>query len=146
MAPVIGYGIAQDRDITPKITNPHGFSIEWLKLPPGQSVSRFRVAAKMVLIVFAGSLDVALNGEADEVTLHLDPWDTASVPADAWRGLRNLSDVDAEVVVIAAGDGRKIPEWAPEVRAAVAAAGRAVDKSGLIAPAHLLPGYALGRV
>ncbi len=145
MAPVIGYGIAQDRDLAPKITNPHGFSIEWLKLPPGQSVSRFRVSAKMVLIVFAGRLDVALNGEADRVTLHLDPYDTASVPADAWRSLANVSDVEAEVVVITAGDGRKIPDWAPEVREAVAATGRGVDKSGLIAPAHLLPGYALGR-
>ena len=67
------------------------------------------------------------------------------MPADAWRSLRNVSDVEAEVVVITAGDGRKIPDWAPEVRAAVAAAGRALDKSGLIAPAHLLPGYALGR-
>ena len=145
MAPVIGYGIAQDRNVAPKITNPHGFSIEWLKLPPGQSVSRFRLREKMVLIVYAGALDVSLNGEADAVTLHLDPWDTASVPADAWRSLRNVSDVEAEVVVITAGDGRKIPDWAPEVRAAVAAAGRALDKSGLIAPAHLLPGYALGR-
>ena len=145
MAPVIGYGIAQDRDLAPKITDPHGFSIEWLKLPPGQSVSRFRVSAKMVLIVFSGSLDVALNGEADAVRLHLDPWDTASVPADAWRSLRNVSDVEAEVLVITAGDGRKTPDWAPEGREAVAAAGRAVDKSGLIAPAHLLPGYALGR-
>ena len=145
MAPVIGYGIAQDRDVTPKITNPHGFSIEWLKLPPGQSVSRFRVSSKMVLIVFTGSLDVTLNGESDAVVLHLDPWDTASVPADAWRSLRNVSDVETEVVVITAGDGRKTPDWAPDVREAVAAAGRAVDKSGLIAPAHLLPGYALGR-
>ncbi len=145
MAPVIGYGIAQDRDLAPKITNPHGFSIEWLKLPPGQSVSRFRVSAKMVLIVHSGSLDVALNGEADAVTLHLGPYDTASVPADAWRSFRNVSDVEAEVVVITAGDGRKIPDWAPEIREAVAATGRAVDKSGLIAPAHLLPGYALGR-
>ena len=145
MAPVIGYGIAQDRDITPKITNPHGFSIEWLRLPPGQSVSRFRVSAKMVLIAFAGSLDISLNGDGDEVTMHLDPWDTASVPADAWRSLRNVSDVDTEVAVITAGDGRKTPDWAPDVRAAVAAAGRSVDKSGLIAPAHLLPGYALGR-
>ena len=84
-------------------------------------------------------------GDADAVVLHLDPWDTASVPADAWRSLRNVSDVETEVVVITAGDGRKTPDWAPDVREAVAAAGRAVDKSGLIAPAHLLPGYALGR-
>ncbi len=54
MAPVIGYGISQDRDQAPKITNPHGFSIEWLKLPPGQSVSRFRIGEKQVLIVLRG--------------------------------------------------------------------------------------------
>ena len=146
MAPVIGYGLSQDRDHAPKITNPHGFSIEWLKLPPGQSVSRFRIKEKQVLISYAGSLAVTLNGpRPDEVELPLDAWDTVSIPAHAWRSIRNVSDVEAEVVVITAADGRKVPEWAPEVVRAVEAAGRGVDKSGFIAPTHLLPAYALGK-
>ena len=145
MAPVIGYGISQDRDHAPKITNPHGFSIEWLKLPPGQSVSRHRIAQKQVVMAYAGSVAIALNAPGDEVEMAVDPWDTASVPADAWRSIRNVSDVEAELILITAGDGRKVPEWAPEVLDAVRAAGRTVDKSGFIAPAHLLPGYAFGK-
>lgn len=145
IAPVIGYGISQDRDQAPKITNPHGFSIEWLRLAPGQSVSRFRIPNKQVLMSYAGSVAVGLNAPGDVVEMQLDPWDTASVPAGAWRTIRNVSDVEAELVLITAGDGRKVPEWAPEVLQAVREAGRALDKSGFIAPAHLLPGYALGK-
>jgi quercetin dioxygenase-like cupin family protein len=145
MAPAIGYGIGQDRNQAPKITNPHGFSIEWLKLPPGQSVSRFRLDAKQVLIAFSGSSAITLNEPGSEVELPLNAWDTASIPGSAWRSIRNVSDSDAEIVVITAGDGRKVPEWAPEVLEAVAAKGRAVDKSGFIAPASLLPAYALGK-
>ena len=145
MAPVIGYGVSQDRDHAPKITNPHGFSIEWLKLPPGQKVSRFRIGQKQVLIAFSGSAAITLNSEGDAVELGLEAWDTASIPAGAWRSIRNVSDSETEILVITAGDGRKAPEWAPEVLSAVKAAGRSVDKSGLIAPAHLLPGYALGK-
>jgi len=145
MAPVIGYGISQDRNHAPKVTNPHGFSIEWLKLPAGQSVSSFRIKEKQVLISYAGSITVTMNRPGEEVAIDLDAWDTASVPADAWRSIRNNSDVDAEIVVITAGDGRKIPEWAPETMQRVLEAGRGVDKSGLIAPAHLVPAYALGK-
>ena len=145
IAPVIGFGISQDRDHAPKITNPHGFSIEWLRLPPGQSVSRHRIAQKQVLISYCGSVAVGLNAPGEEVEMQLDPWDTASVPAHAWRTIRNVSDVEAEVVLITTGDGRKVPEWAPEVLDAVREAGRTIDKSGFIAPAHLLPGYVIGK-
>ena len=145
IAPVIGFGISQDRDQTPKVTNPHGFSIEWLRLAPGQSISRFRIPNKQVLIVYSGGAAVVLNAPGEEVEMSAGPWDTVSVPANAWRTIRNSSDSEAELVVVTAGDGRKVPEWAPEVLDAVRAAGRTTDKSGYIAPAHLLPGYALGK-
>lgn len=145
VAPVIGYGIGQDRDQEPKITNPHGFSIEWLKLAPGQSVSRFRIPNKQVLLVFSGSAAVTFNAPAEAVEVTAGAWDTVSVPANVWRAIANASDTETELVVITAGDGRKVPDWAPEVLEAVRAAGRTADKSGYIAPAHLLPGYALGK-
>ena len=47
--------------------------------------------------------------------------------------------------MICPGDQRKHPEFAPDVLEKIAATGHALDKSGFIAPAHLLPGYALGR-
>jgi quercetin dioxygenase-like cupin family protein len=146
IAPVIGFGISQDRNHAPKITNPHGFSIEWLKLPPGQSVSRFRIKEKQVFQVFTGNVCVTLNGPGSEAEMPVGPWDTASIPAHAWRSIRNTGDTAAEVVVITAGDGRKTPEWAPEVLDAVKAMGRGVDKSGFVAPADLLPVYAIGKL
>ena len=145
LAPVIGFGLTQDRDQQAKIVNPHGFSMEWLKLAPGQSVSRFKIAEKMVLIQFAGVIEVTQNGPGDEIDCDLHALDTLSIPGDVWRSLRNAGDGDAEVLVICSGDQRKHPEFAPDVLEKIAATGHALDKSGFIAPAHLLPGYALGR-
>lgn len=145
MAPVIGTGMIQDRDAAPRITDPHGFALEWLRLPPGQSVSRHRLGRKQVLMAYRGAVAVTLNAPGEEVTVPLGAWDTYSVPAGAWRSIANTSDRVAELVVVTAGDGRATPEWAPEVVEAALAQGRAVDRSGTLALAGLLPGYGLGR-
>ena len=146
MAPVIGYGLTQDRNQHPKITNPHGFTMEWLKLAPGQSVSRFKIAEKMVVINYAGVLDIAVNAPGSEVVTTVHLWDQMSVPGDVWRSFHNKGDQDVEVLLICTGDQRKRPEWAQDVLAQVAAKGRALDKSGYIAPGHLLPVYAMGKI
>ena len=65
IAPVIGYGITQNREHAAPITNPHGFSAEWLRLQPGQSVGPFAIDEKMVLIVHDGKLRLDfVDGEA----------------------------------------------------------------------------------
>jgi quercetin dioxygenase-like cupin family protein len=145
LAPVIGFGISQDRDHAAPITNPHGFSHEWLRLAPGQSVSRFRIAEKQVLLAHTGAFTVTFNAPGEQVSLPLEAWGMVSVPADAWRSIRNESDTTAEILVITHGDGRKIPEWPEETVAAARAHGRATDASGMIAPAHLLPRYLIGE-
>ncbi len=145
LAPVIGFGISQDRDHEAPITNPHGFSHEWLRLAPGQSVSRFRIDEKQVLLAHTGHFTVTLNAPGHEVALALEAWGMVSVPAGAWRAIRNDGDGVAEVLIITNGDARKIPQWPDETVAAARAAGYAVDRSGMIAPAHLLPNYVIGR-
>jgi quercetin dioxygenase-like cupin family protein len=145
LAPVIGYGLSQDRDHAAPITNPHGFSHEWLRLAPGQSVSRHRIAEKQVLLAHTGAFAVTFNAPGQEVTVPLEAWGMVSVPAGAWRSIKNVSDSAAEVLLITAGDVRKIPEWPEETVAAARAAGWAADASGMIAPAHLLPRYLIGE-
>ncbi len=145
IAPVIGFGISQDRDHAAPITNPHGFSHEWLRLAPGQSVSRFRIAEKQVLLAHTGAFTVTLNGPGHEVALPLEAWGMVSVPAQAWRSIRNDGDRPAELLIITAGDGRKVPDWPADTVAAARAMGRAIDRSGMIAPAHLLPNYVIGQ-
>lgn len=144
IAPVIGHGISQDRDQQPPIVNPHGFSMEWLRLPPGQSVSSFRIPQKQVLIVHGGAVEITLNRGPDEVRLELGAWDTYSVPGSVWRSIANHADIPAEILVITSGDERKRPEWAPEVLDAAAAQGLALDANGYVAPVRLLPDYRLG--
>jgi mannose-6-phosphate isomerase-like protein (cupin superfamily) len=140
IAPVIGYGITQNREHAAPITNPHGFSVEWLRLDPGQSVGPFVLDEKMVLIAHEGRfrVDFADGGNA---SVEVDAWDTYSVPGRVSRKITALGDVPVEVLVVVAGDHRKRPAFAPDVIEAARAAGLGLDAGGFVAKASLLPVY-----
>ncbi|MBV2361528.1 hypothetical protein KUH32_17325 [Thalassococcus sp. CAU 1522] len=142
IAPVIGHGISQNRDHAAPITNPHGFSMEWLRLRPGQKVAPFVLADKMVVIPRQEGLRIALNDAAD-VALDLGGWDTVSVPGDVVRSFENTGDAEVEALVIVAGDHQKRPMFRDTVIEAALARGWALDAQGHVAEAHLIPGYAL---
>ena len=112
LAPVIGHGMTQDLEGAAPITNPHGFSVEWLRIEPGQQVGAFKLAEKQVLMVFAGAIDVALEGAAP-VRAHSQ--DVFSVPADCWRTVAAAGDEAAEIAIITAGDHKK-RWWRPRGR------------------------------
>lgn len=136
LAPVIGHGMSEELAHAPRITNPHGFSVEWLRIPRGQRIGPFRLAEKQVLLVFAGALDVALDGAAP---MRVDSREVFSAPAGAWRSLGCAGDEMAEVAVITAGDQKKHVEWAPEILRDAARAGFGLDHAGYVAPLRLLP-------
>ena len=58
-------------------TNPHGFTIEWLRIAPGEQVGRYMLDAKQVLIVFEGIAEIVLN-EAEEVSVRVQRQDLFS--------------------------------------------------------------------
>ena len=138
LAPVIGLGMSQDRDAQAPVANAHGLSIEWLRLPPGGGVSRHRLAEKQVLIAVRGELELATeanDGTVRQVLAGRDAaWDSFAVPADCWRTLRNVGRSEALGLVLTAGDHRKRIEWDPAVVEAAAAADRAIDANGCVAP------------
>ncbi len=136
LAPVIGYGMSQDLEHAPPIVNPHGFSVEWLRIEPGERVGAYRLAEKQVLLVFAGAIAVTLDGDAP---VRAEAQEVFSVPADAWRTIASVGEVATEVAVVTAGDQRKRPAWSDDVVVAAAAAGFALDHSGYVAPLRLLP-------
>lgn len=142
LAPVIGSGLTQNRDHAAPITNPHGFSIEWVRLAPGMQVSAFALDDKMVLILREGRLRLVLN-EAGDVTLELNPWDTYSIPAGVVRRIEAIGPDTAECLVIVSGDHRKRPRFAPDVIAAARDKGLALDAGGYVAPVEVLPHYAM---
>ncbi len=130
--------MTEDRDQVAPIANPHGLSIEWLRVQPGNAIGPFRLAEKQALIVFRGEAAVTLNQEQD-VTLPLRSQETVSVPGNAWRSIAAAGDEPAEIAVITAGDARKRITWAPNLVAAAAEADVGIDPNGYIAPARLLP-------
>lgn len=80
LAPVIGFGLTQNRDHAAPITNPHGFSLEWLRIAQGCQVSSFTLPDKMVLIMRSGRARITFNDAAD-VSVTLEPRETYSIPA-----------------------------------------------------------------
>ena len=139
MAPVLGFGMTQDRDHEIPVTNPHGFSVEFLRIEPGNTVGPFRLAEKQVLIGFQGAFEVKVNDPGQEVTVRVEAQDFFSVPADTWRSITAVGDTAAEIAVMLPGDARKAVTWAPELVARAAEAGRGMDHNGYVALTRLLP-------
>ncbi len=135
LAPVIGAGMTQDRDQAAPIANPHGFSVEWLRLAPGNQLGPFRLAARQVLLVFKGAMDIEAGGAAARV----ETGEVFSTPEGMWRTIACAGGEPVEVAVVTAGDGPKHPEFAADIVEAASRAGIAVDHNGSLAPARLLP-------
>ena len=137
LALVVGYGLTEDRDQRPRLSDPHGLSLAWLRARPGQGVSRHRIGEAQVLIVRAGRLKVSMNLDG-VVSTEIGAFDTLSVPPGAWRAFECVGDEPVQFVAITEGDGRVYIEWAPQVVADAEANGIARDANGYLAPAGLL--------
>lgn len=142
IAPVIGFGITQNREHSAKIRNPHGFSMEWLRVKPGQKVSAFTLSDKMVMIPRGSGLRISFN-DASDVTVDLGEWETYSVPADVVRAIENCGDEPVEALVIVSGDHQKRPQFRGDVIEAAFREGDALDAQGYVASAHLIPNYGM---
>lgn len=138
MAPVVGLGMHQSRAVIPPVANAHGFSIEWLRIPPGGQVDWHRLAQKQVMIVKKGQpvLQIRADDGLYEQALHGHDtgWDAYAIPADHWRHWRNPGPTEALMMVLTAGDAKKTVEWEPALVAEAAAAGWTLDANFCVAP------------
>ena len=141
VAPVIGWGITQHRDHRPAVTDPQGFSVEWLRVPPGQRSASFMLDDTAVLVHASGPLAVEFpNDQAGGgVRADLGAWDTLSLPAGCSRRFVNTGTEAAVALLIVRGDAPKPPRFGPAVHAAAALADMTLDAGGHIARRSLLP-------
>lgn len=138
LALVIGYGLAENRNqAAPKITNPHGFSIAWLRAQPGQGVGVHRHEASQVFMVQDGRWRITLNQD-NPVSMEIGPLDTFSVPVGAWRRIENIGDETGQLVVMTEGDGRVLLEWDDAVVVAAREQGLSRDTNGYLAPSAIV--------
>ena len=139
LAPVIGWGISQYRDHRPAVTDPQGFSVEWLRVPVGQRSAPFVLDETAVLVHAQGPLQVAFNAAADRLHTELGAWDTLSLPGGCVRQFINTGDQDAHALLVVHGDARKTPRFEADVDAAALALDITLDASGRLARHSLLP-------
>lgn len=112
IAPVIGWGMTEDREHEPPIYNPHGASLEWLKIPAGNAVKCHRSTETQVLKIHQGCVEITLNRPQDgTVSNTLTSKDIISIPQNAWRTFTNVGDDDAYILVVNNGDARNRLEW-----------------------------------
>jgi quercetin dioxygenase-like cupin family protein len=137
LALVVGYGLTQDRFQQPRLADPHGLALAWLRAAPGHGMRTHRIEQSQVLLVKSGRLRVTLNRDSP-VSTEIGPYDVLSVPPGAWRQFEAVGDDAMQFVVLTEGDGRVYLEWADDVVAEAKAAGVAVDPNGYVAPAALL--------
>lgn len=135
---VIGYGMTEDPHQEPRVFNPHGHNLAWLRADPGQGVSVHRQHETQTLIVKDGLWEVTVN-RTDPVSVRLGPRDMLSVPKDAWRAMRSVGEEQGDLLVVNSGDGRVRLEWDEEVLKSAADAGLGIDHNGYVAPYALLP-------
>lgn len=142
LASVIGYGMSEDRDLAPRVSNPHSFNVAWLRARQGEGMLKHWHKETQVLIIKSGIWTVTLNDGTEEVSVTLHPEDTLSIPQNAWRRFQVEETSDGEefgeLVVVNGGDARVRLHWSEEVWRDVKDKGLSRDADGYIAPTFLL--------
>lgn len=139
MAPVIGWGMTEDREQTPKIYNPHGYSLEWLEIPVGQSVKLHKLDQRQVLKIHRGDVKITLNRpEDDPMSEVVSTKDIVSVPVGSWRTFENAGTETAYVLVVNGEDAPNRITWDDAVMDEAYQNGYALDASGYIALVDLV--------
>lgn len=146
LAPVIGYGMVEDRRAVPHLHEQHGFSVAWLRGRAGDGMLTHRHDRAQVVTVKSGTWRVHVNTGSGRTHVDLGPLDSFSVPAGAWRSVEVL-DTDSgqpavpgtgELLVVCAGDDRVRLQWHPEVVRDAAAFGQVLDANGYVAPVSVV--------
>jgi quercetin dioxygenase-like cupin family protein len=139
LAPVIGYGMSQFRAHTSSVNEALGFSVEWMRVSAGECSAAFTLAEKMVVICHRGALDIQINNAPHTLVTTLNEWDIFSIPAHTVRAFVNRGAEPCEAIIVIAGDSRKRALFNAETVAAALQNDCALDASGLMAPASILP-------
>jgi hypothetical protein len=137
VAAVVGLGMAEDINLHSKITNSHGVSIEWLRIPIGGQVSKHFLHEKQVIICKKSEIQIQLEASDGDYVTSLkgneDGWDTFSIPSKCWRVFKNIGAEEALLAVLISGDQRKTITWSEDVVRKANELGITKDANGYVA-------------
>lgn len=142
VAPVLGNGLSEQRRHGAPMLDPHGFSIDWVRIEPGSSMGSHRLAGSQAMLVVEGQVEAAFG--AAELAERVRPatGSIISFPKGEWRDVANVGDEPALLAVVCNGDEPVQIEWSKAIVEAANNNGWSRDKSGFLAPSHLVGGRA----
>jgi len=138
LAPVLGFGMTEDRRHRAPIATAQGFSIEWLRVAAGQRTGAHRIAESQALLLVEGEWSIALNRDGDTIAAEPDEGSVVSIPRGAWRDFTSIGSGDALAAVVSGTDAPNRIEWDPGLVAAARDIGWVRDAAAKIAPLELL--------
>jgi quercetin dioxygenase-like cupin family protein len=97
--------------------------------PPGQGPGLHRHRTTEAFLVLSGRFRCYWEDAGGSGETELGTWDIAVVPGPVWRGLENVGDEDALMIVVLGGPEPGI-EWHPSVVERAAAQGVRMDADG----------------
>ena len=100
LAPVLGFGMTEDRRHRAPVMTAQGFSVEWLKLAPGQSTGEHRLAESQVLLLAEGDWKIGFNPGDDIIEASPATGSVVSVPPNTWRNFTNTGTSDAIAAIV----------------------------------------------
>lgn len=95
---VIGRGVVEKTDFKVPIAEDHGFTVSWIRIPPGGGAHLHSHETPEVFIPFDGPIKV-FWGENGEMNTTLEPKDCISVPVGVMRGF--INETDRTIVMLA---------------------------------------------
>jgi len=138
LAPVLGFGMSEYRGHRAPVMTAQGFSVEWLRVPAGQSTGVHRIAESQVLLLVEGDWKIGFNTDEDLIESKPASGSVVSMPENAWRDFANIGSGDALAAVVCGTDSPNTIEWSPQVVAQARQAGWVRDAAAKIAPSVLL--------
>ena len=138
LAPVLGFGMSEDRSHRAPVMTAQGFSVEWLRVPAGCSTGEHRIDESQVLLLVEGDWKIGFNTGDDRIEAKPAAGSVVSVPEQTWRNFINVGSGDALAAVVCGTDSPNTIEWAPDIVAQARAAGWVRDAAAKIAPVALL--------
>jgi len=138
LAPALGFGMTEDRHHRPPIATAQGFSVEWLRIAPGNRTGLHRLAEPQALLLTEGDWRIAVNDGDDSLLSTPTQGSVASIPPHAWRDFENIGTSPAVAAVICGTDSPNRIAWSADILAAAAARGFVRDAAGKVAPRSLV--------
>lgn len=131
---IIGMGVVEkegDPDLRPNIPLPaHGFNLGMIVAEHGNGAALHAHKTEEAFMPLVGPWAVIWREGEKEHEIVLQPFDTISVPQGVYRGFRYVGEGQGVLLTLIGGPDQGKVAWHPEVLAAAARTGLAVDAAG----------------